>query len=175
MKKYLLISALGSDRPGLVRDIAKAVADLGCSIADCRSTILGREFTLLLLASGNWSAVAKLESHASALAKRLDLTITTRRTEERAPRDMLPYVVDLAALARPGVLSDVADFFTRREINIDEMSSWTYAATSTAAEMVAVSMNISIPADLHIGRLRDEFTDFCDGLNLDATLEPARR
>jgi glycine cleavage system transcriptional repressor len=175
MKKYLLLSAIGSDRPGLVRDIAKAVADVGCTIADCRSTVLGREFTMLLLAAGNWSAVAKLESHAAALAKRLDLAITTRRTEEREPRDMLPYVVDVAALERPGILSEVADFFTRRDINIEELNSWTYAAAGTGAEMVSVSLNISVPADLHIGRLRDEFTDFCDSLNLDATLEPARR
>lgn len=175
MKKYLIISALGSDRPGLIRDLAKAVADVGCTIADCRMTLLGGEFALLLLASGNWNAVAKLESQAASLAKKLDLAITTRRTEERAPRDMMPYVVDVAALDRPGILSEVADFFARRDINVDEMSSWSYAAASTAADMVSISLNISVPADVHIGRLRDEFTDFCDSLNLDATLEPARR
>jgi glycine cleavage system transcriptional repressor len=27
---------------------------------------------------------------------------------------------------------------------------------------------------VHIGRLRDEFTGFCDNLNLDATIEPSR-
>jgi len=175
MKKYLVISALGSDRPGLIRDLAKAVTGAGCNIADCRMTLLGGEFALLLLASGSWNAVAKLESQAAALGKKLDLAITTRRTEERAAREMMPYVVDVAALDRPGILSEVADFFARRDISIEEMSSWSYAAASTGADMVSISLNISLPADLHIGRLRDEFTDFCDSLNLDATLEPARR
>jgi glycine cleavage system transcriptional repressor len=175
MKKYLILSAIGSDRPGLIRDIAKAVADVGCNVADCRMTVLGSEFMMILLASGNWNAVAKLESQAASLGKKLDLAITARRTEERPPRDMVPYVVDIAALDRAGTLSEVADFFASRNINVDEMSSWSYTATNTGAEMISLSLNISVPAEVHIGRLRDDFTDFCDGLNLDATLEPARR
>lgn len=175
MKKYLIISAIGSDRPGLIRDLSKAIADAGCSISDCRMTVLGSEFTLLLLAAGSWNAVAKLESQAAALGKKLDLAIATRRTEARAPRDMAPYAVDVAALDRPGVLSEVAEFFASRDINIDELSSWSYTAANTGSEMISITLNISVPADLHIGRLRDDFTDFCDGLNLDATLEPARR
>lgn len=176
MKKHIVISALGTDRPGVLRDLVKAVADLGCGIADTRMTVLGNEFALTLLATGTWNAVAKLESQAPAIAKRLELDITARRTEARTARqDMLPYVVDATALDQPGILYDLADFFASRDINIDELSSWTYAASHTGAPMVSISMNISIPADLHIGRLRDDFTDFCDSLNLDATLEPARR
>ena len=55
------------------------------------------------------------------------------------------------------------------------MNSWSYNAIHTGAPMLSLSMNIGVPAAVHIGRLRDEFTDFCDSLNLDATLEPARR
>ena len=67
MKKYLVLSAIGSDRPGLIRDIAKAIADVGCSVADCRMTVLGSEFIMILLASGNWNAVAKRYSERKAL------------------------------------------------------------------------------------------------------------
>jgi glycine cleavage system transcriptional repressor len=175
MKKHLVMTALGADRPGLLRDVAKAVTELGCSIADCRMTVLGGEFALLLLASGNWNAVAKLESQAASLGKKLDLNIATRRTDERAPREMVPYVVDVVALDRPGLLSEVADFFAHHQVDIEEMNTWSYTAVNTGAEMVSLSLNVGVPADVHIGRLRDEFTDFCDGLNLDATLEPARR
>lgn len=175
MKKYLVMTALGADRPGLMRDVAKAVTELGCSIADCRMTVLGGEFALLLLASGNWNAVAKLESQAASLGKKLELNIGTRRTDERAPREMVPYVVDVVALDRPGILSEVADFFAQHQVDIEEMNTWSYIAVNTGAEMASLSLNLGVPADVHIGRLRDEFTDFCDGLNLDATLEPARR
>jgi glycine cleavage system transcriptional repressor len=176
MKKYIVISAVGADRPGIIRDLTKAIIDVGCTIADSRMATMGSDFTLMLLAAGSWNAVAKLESQAPALGKKLDLAITAHRTEERPVRDnMLSYVVDVAALDRPEVISEVTDFFATRGINIDEMSTWSYNAMHTGAPMVSISITVSVPADLHIGRLRDDFTDFCDGLNLDATLEPARR
>lgn len=176
MKKHIVLAVLGTDRPGILRDLVKAVTDLGCAVADTRMTVLGNELVLTLLATGTWNAVAKLESQAPAIAKRLELDIAVRRTEARTSRqDMLPYVVDVAALDQPGILYDIAEFFASRDINIDELSTWTYAANNTGAPMVSISMTVSIPADLHIGRLRDDFTDFCDSLNLDATLEPARR
>jgi glycine cleavage system transcriptional repressor len=176
MKKFLVLCAVGTDRPGLVRDLTKAIADLGCNVSDSRMTVLGSEFTLMLLAAGSWNAVAKLEAQAQALGKKLDLVVSAHRTEGRSPReDMLSYVIDMATLDRPGIVSEVADFFATRGVNIDEMSTWSYSAVQTGAPTLSLSMNISVPADLHIGRLRDEFTDFCDTLNLDATLEPARR
>jgi glycine cleavage system transcriptional repressor len=40
--------------------------------------------------------------------------------------------------------------------------------------MFAVHMTVGIPADMHIAALREEFMDYCDGLNLDAVLEPLK-
>jgi glycine cleavage system transcriptional repressor len=35
-------------------------------------------------------------------------------------------------------------------------------------------MTVAVPADTHIARLREEFLDFCDEMNLDAVIEPVR-
>lgn len=176
MKKYIVISAVGPDRPGIIRDLAKAINEVGCNITDSRMTLMGSDFTLMLLAGGSWNAIAKLESQAAALGKKFELAVTAHRTEERPVREnVLSYVVDVAALDRPGIISEVADFFASHSVNVDEMSTWSYSAMHTGAPMISISMTIGVPSDLHIGRLRDEFTDFCDTLNLDATLEPARR
>lgn len=175
-KKYLVITAIGKDRAGLISELSEAVVDTGCGITDSRMTALGTEFALIMMLAGTWNAVAKLEAMIPALQKKLGLTMTAQRAEERPAREKrVPYLVDIVALDRPGVVHDVARFFDERQIDIDDMSTWTYEAANTGAPMFSVSMSISIPSDLHIGRLRDEFTDFCDELNLDATLEPARR
>jgi glycine cleavage system transcriptional repressor len=88
---------------------------------------------------------------------------------------MVPYIVDVVSMDHPGIVHQVANFFASREINIEEMSTWTYPAAHTGTPMFSMSMTISIPGDQHIGQLRDEFTRFCDELNLDATLEPSRQ
>jgi glycine cleavage system transcriptional repressor len=35
-KNFLVISALGEDRPGIVNELAKLIAETGCSIEDSR-------------------------------------------------------------------------------------------------------------------------------------------
>ncbi len=176
MKKYLVISAMGKDRPGIVNALSKTILDCGCNIEDSRMTVLGGEFALILLISGTWNAIAKMEAMIFGLQKKLGLSIAARHTEERpAKQNMVPYLVDVVSMDHPGIVHDVAAFFSQREINIEDLSTWTYAAAHTGTPMFALSMTVSIPADVNIGRLREEFTSFCDDLNLDSTLEPARR
>lgn len=176
MKKHLVISALGKDRPGIVNALSKAILENGCNVEDSRMSVLGGEFALVLMISGSWSAIGKLESQTRSLEKKLDLTIIAKPTELRVAKgDMVPYLVDVVSMDHPGIVHEIADFFSSREINIEDLSTWTYAAAHTGTPMFALSMTVSVPAALHIGRLRQEFTEFCDELNLDATLEPARR
>jgi glycine cleavage system transcriptional repressor len=40
--------------------------------------------------------------------------------------------------------------------------------------MFSVNMKVQIPAELAIVQLRTEFFEFCEGLNLDAILEPLK-
>jgi glycine cleavage system transcriptional repressor len=175
MNKYLVISALGRDRPGIVNDLSKVVLECGGNVEDSRMTVLGGEFALMMLVSGHWSAIGKLEHQLPTLGKKLDLTIGAKHTEPRTGRsNMVPYVVDVITMDHAGIVHDVADFFAARQINIEEMSTWTYPAAHTGTPMFSMNMTVSIPSELNIGRLRQEFTEFCDTLNLDATIEPSR-
>jgi len=175
MKKHLVITALGKDRPGIVNQLSKSIVEAGCNIEDSRMTVLGGEFALILLVSGQWNEVAKLETHFKGLEKKLDLMVGVKATEPRATKDrMVPYTVDVVAMDHPGIVQNVAEFFSTREINIEDLSTWTYAAAHTGTPMFSMNMTISVPASQNIGRLRDEFTRFCDEMNLDATLEPSR-
>ena len=176
MKKYFVISALGKDRPGIVNQLSQLILDCGCNVEDSRMTVLGGEFAMLLMVSGHWSAITRLERQLPVLEKKLELTLLAKHTEPRtSAQDRVPYVVDVVAMDHPGIGHDVADFFASREINIEELSTWTYPAAHTGTPMFSLNMTVSIPGEVHIGRLRDEFTGFCDNLNLDATLEPARQ
>ncbi|CAK0739011.1 glycine cleavage system transcriptional repressor [Gammaproteobacteria bacterium] len=172
---HLVIAALGQDRPGLVNDLSSAILEAGCNVADSRMTVLSNEFSLLMLISGPWNAVAKFENQIGALQNRLGLTITSRRTEQRQPTgDMLPYQVEVISLDHPGIVYQLANFFSNRAINIEEMITNSYAAAHTGSPMFSVNMTVAVPADTHIARLREEFLDFCDEMNLDAVIEPVR-
>lgn len=174
-KSFLVISALGKDRPGIVDQLSKVIFDHGCNISDSRMTVLGGEFAILLMIEGNWNTLAKLETACPGLEQQLNLTIITRRTGER-PKGaaLLPYGVDVVALDHPGIVHHLASFFSRRNINIEDMATSSYAAAHTGTPMFSVHIAVGIPSDVHIATLRDEFMEFCDSMNLDAVLEPIK-
>lgn len=174
-RNHLVISALGKDRAGIIDELAKAVFELGLNISDSRMTVLGGEFAILLLVDGQWNQLAKLEDQVADLEQRLGLTIVTRRTEPRVSGvTLLPYAVEVVALDHPGIVHHLARFFSERGINIEDMTTSSYAAAHTGTPMFAVHMHVGIPSSLHIATLRDDFMSFCDEMNLDAVLEPLK-
>ncbi|MGH8138019.1 MAG: glycine cleavage system protein R [Steroidobacteraceae bacterium] len=175
MKQHLAVSAIGSDRTGMVRDLTQIVSECGGNVAESRMAALGAEFAMMLLVSGNWHALARIESELSRLADSGALILHVKRTEARAVRtDMLPYSVDIVSLDQTGIVAGLAGFFTARAIEIGDVSTRTYAASHTGAPMFAMQMVVQVPTKLHIAQLREEFMDFCDSLNLDAILEPVK-
>ncbi len=175
MKQLIAISAIGSDRTGLVYDLTRIVVDCGGNILESRMTALGNEFAVLMLVAGNWHTLAKLEGELVKLGESSGLTVTSRRTEPRPPRaDMVSYSVDVVCLDQPGVLHALAGFFSSRGIDIGDITTRSYNAAHTGAPMFSVYMVVHVPTRVHIAALREEFLDLCDHLNLDAILEPLK-
>jgi len=175
MNNYLVITALGKDRPGIVGRLSEAVLDSGCNIIDSRMTVLGGEFAVILMAGGKWNELAKLEDTLPALGKRLDLTIINKRTTDNSPADnLMPYTVEVITLDQPGIVYRLSSFFASRDINIQELNTTRYAAAHTGTPMFALSLTANVPASVHVATLRDEFLDFCETQNMDATLEPSK-
>jgi glycine cleavage system transcriptional repressor len=175
MKQLIAISALGSDRTGLVYDVTRVVAECGGNVLESRMTALGNEFAMQVLVAGNWHTLSKVESELAKLAESSGLSITTRRTEPHPPRlDMVSYTVDVVCLDQPGVLHALSGFFSSRGIDIGDISTRTYNAAHTGAPMFSVYMVVHVPTRVHIAALREEFMDLCDHLNLDAILEPLK-
>ena len=73
-----------------------------------------------------------------------------------------------------GIVFNLANFFTSRDIEIADVATRSYAAAHTGAPMFAVQMAINVPSKLQVSQLREEFHELCDRLNLDAILEPVK-
>jgi glycine cleavage system transcriptional repressor len=173
MKQLIAICAIGGDRTGLVYDLTRSVLDCGGNILESRMSALGSEFAMFLLVSGNWHTLQRLETELKKLTDAGSITLTIRRTEQRAPRtDVVTYSVDAVCLDQPGVVFNLAGFFSSRGIDIAELNTRSYAAAHTGAPMFAVQLVVHIPSRIHLAPLREEFMDLCDHMNLDAILEP---
>ena len=175
INNYLVLSALGDDRPGIIDKLSKAILDAECNVCDTRMTVLSGKFAILMKVDGSWDPLARLEVQLPELQKNLKLTIIAERTGPvDRPAKLLPYGVDVVALDQPGIVHNLASFFAERQINIEDMITSSYAAAHTGTPMFSVRISLGIPADVHIASLRDEFMDFCDSMNIDAVLEPIK-
>jgi len=175
MKQHLAVSAIGSDRTGMVHELTRVITDCGGNIAESRMASLGAEFAMLLLVTGNWHSLARIESELNRLAEGGALSVHLKRTEPKAARaDMVPYSVDIVSLDQTGIVAGLSGFFAGRGIDISEVSTRAYAAAHTGAPMFAVQMMVNVPSRLQVAQLREDFMDFCDSLNLDAILEPVK-
>lgn len=171
----LVISALGEDRAGIVNELSRVISDTGCNIEDSRMTVLGGDFAIILLVEGRWNELAKLEAALPGVGRRLGLAVNAKRTTPaRREGNLLPYTVEVVSIDHPGIVNQLANFFSSREINIRDMATTSYAAAHTGTPMFQVQMTVDVPAAMHIARLREDFMDFCDQLNLDAIIEPVK-
>lgn len=175
MDNYVAISAIGVNRPKLIEPFIKAIRDCGCNIVDSRMTVLGDRLAMMLLLSGPWDAIAKIENSLPRLEEQLQLETIVQRTEPRKPEGgLMPYAVEVVAVDNIGIVHDITQFFAQREINVEDLYSGTYVAAHTGTQMFSLHMTIGIPTDVSIASLRGEFMEFCDQLNLDSIMEPVK-
>jgi glycine cleavage system transcriptional repressor len=175
MSQLIVISAVGSDRKGVVQDITKVILACGGNIEESRMTTLGTEFAMLMLVSGNWHTLSRLEDQLAKLSSDDKLSVSIRKTSERLTKeDRMPYAVDVVSLDQQGIVYNLANFFSSHDIEIADVATRHYAAAHTGAPMFEVQMAINIPASIHVAQFRDAFHEFCDQMNMDAILEPVK-
>lgn len=176
MNKQLVLSALGSDQPGLVNKISHHILELGLNIEDSRMSVLGGEFAFMLLITGEEATLHKLVASLSELEQGFtDLIFNSKYTQPKQQQPALSYKVNVHAIDHPGIVHNLARFFSERNINIEDLNTESYAAPHTGSKMFTVELKLSIPEGFSISQLRDAFIEHCDALNLDASLEPELR
>ena len=174
-ESHVLVTAIASQPRNPLLPLTKRIAECGCNLVEARLAALGQEVVVSVLASGTWDALAKFEASAPRLEREESLHLVLRRTAVRAQENAsLPYMIEVVAADKAGVLFELAEFFSSRGIAVEQLNSTRYRAMQTGAEMFTAQITVGIPAKTHIAALRDDFLEFCDSLNLDAIMDPIK-
>lgn len=174
-ENHLLINAYTTHPASPLLAVSRRISESGCNLTDARLSTVGRDVSVSALAIGSWDAVAKLEAMLTRLQRDEGIKLNWFRTGPKTPQsDLLPYIVEVIAQDKPGILFQLADFFDRQNITIENLQSLRYRAMQTGADMFSAQITIGVPASMHIAALRDDFLEFCDHLNLDAIMDPMK-
>ena len=171
-KSYLVLTAVGPDRPGLVSEISSMVLAAGANLEDSRMAILGGEFALLVLISGEEQAMREVAARGEALGARLGLRLLTKPTTSRqAARDFLPFHFRVTGVDRPGIVQRVAGVLAGRGVNVASLESRLEFAPESGTPMFILEANLQVPSALALEDLRRELSKACEEESWDYLLE----
>ncbi len=178
MKHWFILSAIGSDRPGLVAELAQLVFDCDANLEDSRMTILGTDFAVILLCS---SAVEDATDAIAVGAKRLErdhgLTILLRpleggkRPPVPAPGTRL-YRIEAVGEDRAGIVAGLCRVLADRGVNIAELTTHSRPGPggSPHYELMVLA---EVPKNLDARGLREALEQEGDRLVIDVAMLPA--
>lgn len=173
MSGFAILTAIGSDRVGIVDDLTTSILDKRCNIEESRMAVLGGEFAVMLLLSGAPADIEALIEKSAALAEELDLQISMKRTvAPKADPHMRPYIIESVSLDTPGIVHSVTALLRRHGINIENLETDTTAAPWTGAPMFVMRGRISMPPEISLAKLREEIETLEADQNLDIRLTP---
>jgi glycine cleavage system transcriptional repressor len=171
-RKYMVLTAVGSDRPGLVQDIASIIHGAGANLEDSRMAILGGEFALILLFSGSDQSVSEVERQVPSFEVSLRLYATVRETTRRAgTAAFLRYKLRVSGVDRPGIVVAVSKVLAGRGINVASLESRVQNAPESGTPMFVLTAELQVPSEVALSSLRRDISAVCDDENLDFVLE----
>jgi glycine cleavage system transcriptional repressor len=176
MDQYAVLTAVGSDRPGLVDVISKFILDAGCNIADSRMAVLGGECAMVILVAGDAAGVASVIDGAEAAGSAAGLVVGIKPTGAPgagASGDAIPYRVSAYSMDHPGIVQRVSHFLGARGINVRALDTQVTSAPITGQPLFSLNAVIDVPAGESVRELRRGLEEIGAEENIDIEVKPA--
>jgi glycine cleavage system transcriptional repressor len=177
MRRWFILSAIGRDRPGLVSELARLVLESDANLEDSRMTILGSDFAVILLCSGDAAITAdRLAVGAKRLEREHGLTILLRHLED-GPRPAVPapgtrlYRVEAAGEDRAGIVAAICGVLAERGVNIVDLATRARPGPGGSPHF-ELSLKAEVPVATDVRALREALDKEADRLVLDFALMP---
>ena len=159
------VTVVGHDRPGIVAEVAGAVADVGGNLEDSSMTLLRGHFAMTLIA--NVDEAADLSPRLAHLEAD-DLSVSVLPVPEVEPvRSSNLQILSLHGSDRPGIVSRTASLLADFGGNITDVS------THLGSDLYVLTAEVQFPADADLGDVRIALEDLSSALGVSAVLRPA--
>ena len=174
MRQYIVLSAVGQDRPGIVDRISKFILEHDCNIEDSRMAILGGEFALIVLFAGEADRTSRLQAEAGEFGEQSRLTLfakTTTAPGARAAKGGRRFAAHAVGLDHEGIVHEIAGTLAKLGVNIEALESSTVGAPHSGAPQFVLDLRLETPPQLSEEQLREKLTAACDAVNVDVEIK----
>jgi len=168
-----VVSALGTDRVGIMSQLSGTVTKNGGNIESGRMTKLGREFCVMMLVTVPGKESDKL---SSALKSIEGITVSLTKTQPTAvPRPAAAgtrqRVVKLAGTDQPGILHAITAYFAKNNINVDDMITYPEAAPFSSTPLFHMEAVVSVPSQYNTSKFESDIKEVGDKVGVDVWVE----
>lgn len=176
MTQQLIVTILGSDRSGILSEIATTVSEAQCNILDSRLAIYGKEFSLTMILEGSHTAITRSECVIPPLCQRLDLLSMMKRTSHHEKQNLEHMVdVEFSGVDAAGLIKSVTGFIAERQASISAFRQRTYTDKDTNQEMMRCKFVLTVPESVDFDELESSLLTLFSNLNVTGKVVDKRK
>jgi len=166
---FLVLTAIGEDRPGLVETLSRAVAAHDGNWLDSRMAHLAGKFAGILRVRVPAERVEALEQELKGLESQgLRVVCERGATAEEAFRTVR---LELVGADHPGIVRDVSIALARRRVNVEELITECTEAPMAGQPLFKATARLHLPAEVSVDELRESLESIANDIMVDITLE----
>lgn len=174
MDHFVVLSALGTDRSGLVAELSRFLVERGANVEESRMVTLGAEFGVMMLISGSLAVCERVVAEVEQIEKVTGLRVLakpTRNPREMRPSGTIPYEVRLEAIDREGIVHALSEEIRRLELNIVALETSSFAAPFSGGTLFRLEATVDVPPGKKVRELRERLEALADRENLDIDIK----
>jgi glycine cleavage system transcriptional repressor len=154
---YLVVTAIGTDRTGIVGDLTRLVNDCSCNILDSHMAIFGQEFAFIMMLSGDRQSIAKAENTLPSTSHELGLLTMMKRTSR--PKSLngdnhqdndTTLVIEYVGPDIPGTLNAVTEFLAQQGVAISSLKTNAFLDNSDDTSKHATWITFKLTSDTYV-------------------------
>jgi glycine cleavage system regulatory protein len=166
----LILTLIGSDRPGLVEALAKPIASHGGNWLESRMAHLAGKFAGILrieVADDQADPLTVALRQLEALGLRVQVERSTDGPEPARRRFM---VVELEGLDRPGLVREISQVLAERGVNIEELVTDRTTAPMSGELLFRSRAWVHVPPSVDAAELRGRLERLAGDLMVQVTV-----
>ena len=176
-RQWFAIAAIGRDRPGIVADLSEFVYACGCNLEDASMTMLGNEFSTLMLISGVGNdLVTQLSDAARKLEWERRLTIFIRPLDEAparpAPGEQTTWSLVAEGVDTAGIVAGVSRCLAERGVLITDLRGRINPMAESGTPLYTLTLRMTLPRNLDTDELRRALAAVAARLDVELSLAP---
>ncbi|GAB4392701.1 MAG: hypothetical protein Tsb005_07820 [Gammaproteobacteria bacterium] len=179
MLHYLVITITESNtqlyHDQVLNELLSTIDKFDCNIIKAHHKHYGSLAHITWLLEGSWNTIAKVESWVNKLSLKYQIRLEAERTEQviNLPQ-ALPHMVQIMGIDKPGIMTEVYDFFTTEDLIILDLEMTNHIAPQNGTKIFTINILTLVPDGISLSELRERFILLCDELNVDGLMEAVK-